>query len=432
MLAPHTQAIMLLTTHFPKEDKDSAKPLSVKEWARFAKWLNDKEYRPDQLLGDDLDKILQAWNDKSISDGRIKALLDRGSLLALNIEKWTRAGLWVLVRSEPEYPKMLKKRLGHDSPPVLFGCGNKALLNATCLAVVGSRKTSGEDYDYSYNVGKAAAENGYTIVSGGAAGVDESAMSGALEIEGTAVGVLADSLLRRSTSAKYRKYLLSNGLVLVSTSNPEAGFNPGLAMQRNKYIYCLSGASLVVHSGLSGGTWTGAQENLKNQWAPLWIKRTGDNDSGNELLVKAGARWVSEDTFQIELERLFVSDSKPADSDLFHEMEMKPSARGPDAELVQESEPCDYSDYSSRPEADQEPAQATTERSFYQFFVEKLSSEKAEVEFTAADLAVDFKLTKSQINSLLKQAVKGEQVEKLSKPVRYRISNSGQRSLALE
>ena len=51
--------------------------------------------------------------------------------------------------------------------------------------------------------------------------------------EGTAAGVLADSLLRAATSAFYRKHLTAANLVFVSPLNPEAGFNVGNAMGRN-------------------------------------------------------------------------------------------------------------------------------------------------------------------------------------------------------
>ena len=55
-------------------------------------------------------------------------------------------------------------------------------------------------------------------------------MLGALESQGTAVGVLADSLLRAATSAKYRRGLMGKNLVLVSPFSPEAQFNVGNAM----------------------------------------------------------------------------------------------------------------------------------------------------------------------------------------------------------
>ena len=52
-----------------------------------------------------------------------------------------------------------------------------------------------------------AAEDGESIVSGGARGVDETAMLGALEVEGTVIGILANGLLRACSSAKYRRHL---------------------------------------------------------------------------------------------------------------------------------------------------------------------------------------------------------------------------------
>src|SRR5438445_13520981 len=98
------------------------------------------------------------------------------------------------------------------------------------------------------------------IVSGGASGVDESAMLGALQANGLAVGVLADRLLRAATSIKYRDMLMADRLVLVSPFNPEAGFDVGNAMARNRYIYCLAVAEVVstVLAG-KGGTWSGTR-----------------------------------------------------------------------------------------------------------------------------------------------------------------------------
>ena len=52
-------------------------------------------------------------------------------------------------------------------------------------------------------------------------------MFGALNKGGTVVGILADSLLRASSSKMYRSYLRSQDLVLISSFNPEAGFTVG-------------------------------------------------------------------------------------------------------------------------------------------------------------------------------------------------------------
>ncbi|MYD75200.1 MAG: DNA-processing protein DprA [Gammaproteobacteria bacterium] len=275
-ISPNTQAVLLLTAHFSKTRKETVKPLTPKEWGRFALWLKDKSLAPEQLMMGQPGELLNGWLDKTITLDRIEFLLDRGPALALATEKWLRAGLWMMTRSDQDYPLRLKKRMKTDSPALLFGCGNRALLNTGGLAVVGSRNAAEKDLEYSWDLGMLAAGDGYSIVSGGARGVDEAAMLGALEAEGTVIGVLADNLLRICSTAKYRKHLMANNLALISTFYPEAGFSAGNAMQRNKYIYVLSDAAMVVHSGEKGGTWNGALENVKKTWVPLWVKRTSD------------------------------------------------------------------------------------------------------------------------------------------------------------
>jgi DNA processing protein len=75
--------------------------------------------------------------------------------------------------------------------------------------------------------------------------------------------VLADSLEKTTMNREHRNLLLDGQLVLISPYDPSAGFNVGNAMQRNKLIYALADASLVVSSDLNkGGTWAGAVEQL--------------------------------------------------------------------------------------------------------------------------------------------------------------------------
>ena len=128
-LSQTAQATLLLTCYFSKANNEIAKPLTITEWGRFALWLKNKSMTPADLLISDPKVLLNDWHDARISADRIVHLLNRGHSLAIAIEKWQRAGLWVVTRSDPEYPRRLKQRLKADSPPVLFGCGNKALLN---------------------------------------------------------------------------------------------------------------------------------------------------------------------------------------------------------------------------------------------------------------------------------------------------------------
>jgi predicted Rossmann fold nucleotide-binding protein DprA/Smf involved in DNA uptake len=447
-VSPNTQAILLLTSHFSKPKKDGIKPLTPKEWGRFALWLKDKDLTPDQLLLGSIGHHLEGWSDKTVSIQRIQALLDRGSALALAIEKWLRSGLWVMTRSDADYPHRLKKRLATDSPAILFGCGNRGLLNGGGLAVVGSRNTSEADLAYSRNLGELAATCGYSVVSGGARGVDENAMLGALNAEGTVVGVLADSLQRASTSKKYRNFLMNNNLALVSSFYPDAGFNVGNAMQRNKYIYCLSDAAVVVHSGTKGGTWNGSKENLKNHWVPLWVKTTEDDAAGNSAIVEEGASWISSNLKCINFSTLFTLSTydKIIEDDL--QINSRNSFAKETTDLLSQPSSESPQTYVNEPDLtpDVEPAFNTVEdklsennrqeysidgKGFYEFFLIKAKSILKDTPKTAEELAVVLELNKTQTNAWLKKAVVEKKIQKLSKPVRYEWNNARQVSLEL-
>jgi predicted Rossmann fold nucleotide-binding protein DprA/Smf involved in DNA uptake len=88
---------------------------------------------------------------------------------------------------------------------------------------------------------------------------------------------------------EHRNMLLEDQLVLISPYDPSAGFNVGHAMQRNKLIYALADAALVVSADLDkGGTWAGATEQLeKLHLVPVFV-RAGAS-VGLDALAKKGA-----------------------------------------------------------------------------------------------------------------------------------------------
>lgn len=286
------QVILLLTSPLVKTNKDDHQPITPLDWNRLASWLHSRNLKPGDLLLGDPGVHLRGWNDKRCPVERLMALLGRGIILGISMEKWQRAGIWVMSRMDEDYPVKLKNRLKENAPPILYGCGNQKLLKADGVAVVGSRKATEVDLKFTSALGAKLANSGQTVISGGARGIDAAAMLGAIDAEGTVIGILSDSLLRMSASQQYRKALLQKNLVLISPYFPEATFSVGNAMGRNKFIYCLANHAIVVHSGRDGGTWNGALENLKKQWVPLWVKRSDDNQSGNYELVNQGGRWL--------------------------------------------------------------------------------------------------------------------------------------------
>ncbi len=57
-------------------------------------------------------------------------------------------------------------------------------------------------------------------------------------------------------------------------------------MARNRLIYCLSEAAVVVTSCESGGTHTGAVENLRVGWVPLFVVANGVAAGNRDLLTR--------------------------------------------------------------------------------------------------------------------------------------------------
>lgn len=434
-IGSQTQAVLLLTVHFGKDEKHGEKPLTTSEWARFAIWLKEHNLQPASLLSGGVSSNLSGLIDRSITAHRVERLLERGGALGLSLERWERAGLWVLTRSDPEYPDRLKRQLRQDSPAVLFGCGNKALLNSGGIAVVGSRDATDADMSFADGIGREAATQGTSIISGGARGIDQSAMLGALQSEGTAVGVLADSLLRSATSSAYRKHLMANDLVLISPFSPEAGFNVGNAMARNKYIYCLADAAIVVScTREKGGAWAGAIEDLKAGWVPLWVKRSIDRSSGNEDLVQQGGQYLPDLPLQLkDLISAAGLRQEASDIPLLTRDAEPPHAREPhesvDSSVRVEQEIVKGGDTNRTGitgivATDQHAGSAVNARpqltkSLYDTFLESLAVATRDKPLSADELAQEFELTKQQIAAWLKRAVADNSVTKKGRPIRY-------------
>lgn len=291
VLSPNTQAILLLTAPLIA-GRGSVSPdlLSPGEYKRLARHLRDIQRQPADLCSPDGNEVLRACQPV-IDENRLQRLLGRGFLLSQVVDSWQARAIWVVSRADSEYPRRLKAQLRDNAPAVIYGCGDMNLLDSGGLAVVGSRDVDDSLIDYTMAIGRLAARAGKSLVSGGAKGIDQAAMRGALEAGGKVCGVLADSLENTAMNREHRDLLLDGQLVLISPYDPSARFHVGNAMQRNKYIYALADASLVVSSDINkGGTWAGAIEQLdKLKLVPVFVRSTGEFSVGLDGLRKKGA-----------------------------------------------------------------------------------------------------------------------------------------------
>jgi predicted Rossmann fold nucleotide-binding protein DprA/Smf involved in DNA uptake len=290
--ASDSQAIALLCAPVGLGD---AKPLTPAEWARLASAIHAAGLTPAALVGLTAAHLAEHLGLEGDAADRVAALLERGGILAFELERLESRGIWMVARADDAYPELLKQRLGLRAPAVIFGSGRRDVLVGRGVAVVGSRDADADALAFAAELGRSIAEEGATVVSGAARGVDRTAMDAATESGGRAVGVVADSLVRLTQQPDVRVALMDERLTLVTPYGPEARFSIGQAMGRNKLIYCLSDAAVVVAAAAgTGGTWAGAVENLKAGWTPLLVCDSPRAPDGNRELLAVGGRPLSE------------------------------------------------------------------------------------------------------------------------------------------
>jgi predicted Rossmann fold nucleotide-binding protein DprA/Smf involved in DNA uptake len=265
-------------------------PLSDTEWNRLVRSLMRASWRPGDVLRWGADAARDALGLDEPTATRLEELLGQAVPVAAEIERLERSGIVILSRSDDAYPSRWRARLRELSPPLVFVAGPVSLFARGGIAVVGSRKVDEAGATFARDVGRATAGAGAVTISGGARGVDREAMFGGLERGGGAVGILADSLARTLRSPEVRTWVAEGQLALASPSRPDAGFKVWRAMGRNKLIYTLADAAVVVSSEENrGGTWAGAIENLKHDWTPLFVRNGDETPAGNRRLIEWGA-----------------------------------------------------------------------------------------------------------------------------------------------
>jgi DNA processing protein len=428
-LTPNTQAILLLTAPLIAGRAEPTRELlSLGEYNRLALILRQKQKQPADLLAPDAAELIEVCA-QPFGRARLDALLGRGFLLSQAVDRWNARAIWVISRADAKYPRRLKTKLKEDAPPLLYGCGDIALLEKGGLAVVGSRHVDDELISYTENVGRLSAETHRSIVSGGAKGIDRAAMNGALMAGGDVAGVMADSLEKAALVRDNREPLMEGRLVLVSPYDPAAGFNVGHAMKRNKLIYALADAALVVTSDFEkGGTWAGAIEQLDHlHFVPVFVRNGANAGKGNAALLNRGGKpWPNPQSGN-ELGRALVAaaeaiTAEPKQDTLPLTLREEPKAyEGAPVAMLGET-------VSVKDESALSNLKLSPEAGLLNTVREILCRELAEAR-TEEEVALMLGVTKSQAKAWLAHFVGEAVIEKVkkSKPARFRTVTNANR-----
>lgn len=293
-ISPDSLAILLLCSNIGlnslKSKETNYKSFSDKEWIKLSQRIVKSEVkRPSVLFNLNEIEIKEYLQIPINTAKRIKYLLGRTGSLTLELEKLGNMGIWVITRADSVYPKRFKKILKLDSPTILYGAGKIDLLNNQGIGIVGSRDVDEQGAAFTDRLARRCAKEKFTVFSGGSKGVDLIAQNAALEEGGNVVAVLSDSLAKTVQKKEILDHILKGNLLLISAYHPNSRFYSYSALGRNKHIYGLSKYTVVSSSiAGKGGTWTGAIENLKAKWVPLFVRDEVGVPDGNIELIKKG------------------------------------------------------------------------------------------------------------------------------------------------
>ncbi len=406
-----TQAVLMLCSSLGQRGDGGVKPLSSAQYSALVRWLRERSMRPADLLTIEGRERLRELQLPQVSRELIEPLLDRGAELAIKVERWMSLGLWIVSRSDAAYPARYKHYLGQASPALLYGVGEPALMNAGGLAIVGSRDTSDEDLEFSRRAAATCARQDVAVISGAAKGVDSEAMMASVDSGGRSVGVLAEGLARAAVASRYHDAIVDGRLSLISAYEPEARWFAYTAMERNKLVYGLAEAALVVASSAGeGGTWAGATEALRHARIPVYVKATGSVGPGNEGLLKMGAKPFPPEPWESIPELL----AQPVSVQSMFEFEPAPKVSEPVAAKLEPAAPAPAAP--PAPASSEEPAPASTDAySLVLPVLREILREPQDERSVADRLGV----MPSQAKAWLKRAVGEGKLRKLKKPVRY-------------
>lgn len=181
----------------------------------------------------------------------------RERIRSVSIESLTeQLGDSFLVTPESEdWPSRLNELA---APPfALIGIGQREILSRTqsSLGIVGTRNPTQYGTKVAMEFAAALSDRGWTIISGGAFGIDSASHRGALIVEGETIAILGGGVKSIFPSGNDRLFaeIATHGLLL-SEVLPAVPAAPHRFLIRNRLIAALSKGTLVVEAAHRSGS----------------------------------------------------------------------------------------------------------------------------------------------------------------------------------
>lgn len=214
---------------------------------------------------------------------------------------------------DQDYPALLREI--YDPPVLLWIKGNREALSTDSLAVVGTRKAGKYGNKAASHFTHKLVRAGLTVVSGLAYGIDAVAHRSAIEAGGLTVAVLGSGIDRiyPFKHSKLAAEIVNSGGAVISEFAPGTKPDAGNFPMRNRIVSGLSLGTLVVASGISGGSMITAKSALDQNREVFVIPHSlgQPNSEGCNALIQQGMGKLVQKVEDI-LEELPVTLSSPA------------------------------------------------------------------------------------------------------------------------
>jgi DNA processing protein len=266
--------------------------------------------------------LMQHMKEKAIRKVTLSDLSTAYQKARKLIDESSEHGINFLGYYDENFPPSMRKALNEDgksAPPLyLWYRGDISVLGIPGIAVIGTREPTPEGESAGTYLARQFAKRGLNIVSGLAVGCDTCGHKGALEVNGKTTAILADGLDKESIYPPENKELaeeiVRKGGLLLSEYGYGERVNRYSLVARDRLQAALANATLVVQTGIKGGTMHAANTTLVSQ-KPLYAilykdEETNKNDKclGNALLVEKGAKYIKGDD---DLDKISETIKKP-------------------------------------------------------------------------------------------------------------------------
>ena len=161
-------------------------------------------------------------------------------------------GVEVLTWNDEDYPRHLKEI--DQPPPILYVRGSLLPEDEWAVAIVGTRRVTSYGRQVAEEVATTLAQNGVTIISGLARGVDSIAHQAAVNTGGRTLAVLGNGvdLIYPPENRRLASQIMEHGALVsdYALGTPPDGVN---FPPRNRIISGLSMAVIIVEAGMTSG-----------------------------------------------------------------------------------------------------------------------------------------------------------------------------------